>query len=335
MGNEQKNAVEGCGIHLFIELLKTFLGPEEASKWIVRPCFDGLQADAMIRHASWDEANRWVALQFKASEIQFGKQATYKYKKDQYEPWMYCIAMGIRNYTTVKNPTSVDDIHVPGAVVYEMWDLGTCPNALNPTPATLYRSVEPSKRCFFKHDASAKGYAQADVFVRTLVKNLHAWARKHTFSAEKILFCPELNKKSLQNPNKAPEMLGLFELAKVLPEMRAPFRQNETVDSVWSHLCYSNKTAKISNGDPKQRRVELGAHKFDHFCHWVIASYGGDDKYKKVAVIPAAVVYRNGKSTFCWNEAKPSTMKHVKLFDLETQGEELRAYLEAGPPDVN
>ena len=63
----------------------------------------------------------------------------------------------------------------------------------------------------------------------------------------------------------------------------------------------------------------------------VIASYGDDDKYKKVAVIPAAIVYRNGKTSFGWNESKPSTMKDVKLFDLETQAEALRKYLRTKP----
>ena len=130
---------------------------------------------------------------------------------------------------------------------------------------------------------------------------------------------------------KPPEVLGLTELAKVLTGLKPPWRQNETVDSVWADMGISNKTSTINNGDPKQRYFLLKVHKYDHFCHWVIASYGGDDNYKKVAVIEAAIAYRNGKTKFGWNESKPSTMKHVKLFNLETQGEALRKYLRAKP----
>ena len=48
-------------------------------------------------------------------------------------------------------------------------------------------------------------------------------------------------------------------------------------------------------------------------------------------MIPVAIVYRNGKTRFGWNESKPSTMKHVKLFNLETQGEALCEYLRTKP----
>ena len=34
---------------------------------------------------------------------------------------------------------------------------------------------------------------------------------------------------------------------------------------------------------------------------------------------------------FGWNESKPSKMEHVKLFNLETQGEALRKHLRAKP----
>lgn len=90
---------------------------------------------------------------------------------------------------------------------------------------------------------------------------------------------------------KIPEVLGLAALAKVLCGLRAPWRQNETVDSVWEHIGISNKTATIQHRDPKQRSFHLGKHKFDHFCHWVIASYGDEDDFTKVAIIPAALHY--------------------------------------------
>lgn len=327
-GRDQPNALEGCGIQMFWELFKSVLMRDEVSQWNLQPCFDGIQADMMIHHTSWG-TDKWKPIQFKVSQIHFGKKTGYNFKKEQYEPWMYCVAVGIRNYKTSINPTSVDDTRVPGVCIYELWDLGTCPVTFNPSPATPYVSICPSKRCFVMHDAKADGYAQPHEFIWTMINNLHAWP--YTFSAHEILFSPELNKKSLQAPKKAVEMLGLFELAKVLPELRAPFRQNETVDSVWFHCCISNKTATMKRGVSKHRFFPLCSHKFDHFCHWVIASYGGSDNYKKVAVIPAAIVYRSGKKSFCWNEENPESMKHIKLFNLETQAEELRAYLQNAP----
>ena len=239
---------------------------------------------------------------------------------------MYCIAIGIRNYVLVE-PESVDDTNVPSAKIYEVWDMGVCAN-LQPYPATAYGPVETAKRCFFMHNA--KDYAKPEAFILQMIENIKNWGEEKMSTRHKILYDMEVVNNKIA-PNKIPEVLGLTELAKVLTGLRPPWRQNETVDSVWEDMGISNKTASIANGDPKQRYFLLSFHKYDHFCNWVIASYGGDDNYKKVAVIPAAIVYRNGKKKFCWNESKPSTMKHVKLFDFEKQGDALRKYLKTKP----
>ena len=93
----------------------------------------------------------------------------------------------------------------------------------------------------------------------------------------------------------------------------------------------SNKTASIRNKKTTQRDFSLHTHKYDHFCTWVIASYEDknrpDKNHRKVAVIPSAIVYRNGNKHFYWNELKLSTMEHVKLFNLETEGDALRKHL--------
>jgi hypothetical protein len=51
-----------------------------------------------------------------------------------------------------------------------------------------------------------------------------------------------------------------------------------------------------------------------------------------VAVIPKALVYGSDINSFCWNEGEPAAMteKGVRLFDLRTQVEELKAHLQTG-----
>ena len=321
MGHDQLNALEGCAINLLLAHIKKILGDEAWAEWSFEPVFDGLQADLMARHTSFPEG-MYVPIQIKSAQIEFGNQTIYNLKKDQYENWMYCIAIGVRDYVLVE-PESVDDTHVPSAEIYEVWDMGVC-TTLKPTPAIAYGSVETAKRCFFMHDA--KDYAKPEVFILRMMNNIKDWGEEKMFMRHKILYNMEVvNKKMI------PEVLGLTELAKVLPGLKPPWRQNETVGSVWEDMGISNKTATINNGDPNQRYFRLSVHKYDHFCHWVIASYGGDDNYKKVAVIPAAIAYRNGKTKFGWNESKPATMEHVKLFNLETQGEALCEYLKTKP----
>ena len=323
MGRDQMHALEGCAIHLLLAHIKTVLDKEECAEWSFEPVFDGLRADLMAHHSSFPEV--YVPIQIKSAQIQFGKQTNYSLQKGNYEDWMYCISIGIRNYVLVE-PENVDDTNVPGAKIYEMWDLGVCVN-LQPRPATTYGPVEPAKRCFFIHDA--EGYAKPDAFIRQMLENIKAW--KHRFTSDQILYDTEVVNKKKIDEKKKKEVRGLAELAKALPGLRAPWRQNETVDSVWERMGISNKTASIANKIPTQRFFMLKVHKYDHFCHWVIASYEDknrpDKNYKKVAVIPAASVYRNENKYFCWNELKSSTMKDVKLFDLETEGDALRKHL--------
>ena len=325
MGHDQLNALEGCAINLLLAHIKKILGDEAWAEWSFAPVFDGLQADLMARHTSFPEG-MYVPIQIKSAQIEFGKPTTYNLKKDQYENWMYCIAIGVRDYVLVE-PESVDDNDVPSAEIYEVWDMGVCAT-LSPSPAIAYGPVETAKRCFFMHNA--KDYAKPEAFLRQMIENIKNWGEDKMFTRHKILYDMEVVNKKM-NPQKIPEVLGLTELAKVLPGLKPPWRQNETVDSVWEDMGISNKTASIANGDPKQRYFLLSFHKYDHFCHWVIASYGGDDNYKKVAVIPAAIAYRNGKTRFGWNESKPATMEHVKLFTLETQAEALCEYLKTKP----
>ena len=325
LGQDQLHALEGCAINLLLAHIKKILGDEAWAEWSFEPVFDGLQADLMARHTSFPEG-MYVPIQIKSAQIQFGNQTNYHLKGGQYENWMYCIAIGVCNYVLVE-PESVDDTNVPSAKIYEVWDLGVCAT-LKPTPATAYGPVETAKRCFFMHDA--KDYAKPEDSILQMMKNIKNWGEDKMFTSHQILYNMEVVNKKM-SPEKIPEVLGLTELAKVLPGLKPPWRQNETVDSVWEDMGISNKTATINHGDPNQRYFRLKVHKYDHFCHWVIASYGGDHNYKKVAVIEAAIAYRNGKTSFGWNDSKPSTMKDVKLFDLETQGEALRKHLLTKP----
>ena len=315
MGQDQKHAVEGCAINLLLEKLKEMVGDE----WNFEPVYDGLQADVLARHTTFP-MGEYVPIQLKSAQIQFGKNTGYNFSESKYEPWMYCIGIGIRGYSN-KTPISFDDVLVPGAKVYEMWDLGQCAT-LKPCPATEYSSLEKTKRCFFMHDA--EGFVKPKAFMEQMISNLTTW--KHRFTRDQILYEMDVVNKKI-NSIKIPEVLGLKALAVALPGLRAPWRQNETVDSVWDDIGISNKTAGI-NGKQLQRRFDLKNHKYDSFALWVIASYADCD-YQKVAVIPASIVYGCGNKSFCWNEASRSSMKDVTLFDLRTQSTELRAFLKS------
>ena len=326
LGHDQRHALEACAIDLLRAEIRKHLPAEEFAQWHFEYVFDGLEADLMVRHDSFP-IDKWVAIQIKSGSIEFGKNTGYNLAAGMYKPWMYCIGIGVRGYVTNKHPTSCDDTHVPSARLYEMWDLGKC-QALQPFPATLYTTTKPEKRCFFMHEA--QGYATPGDFIRHMMRNILAWPTDAMFTREAILF----DRTTVNTRIKIKQVIeneGFHALFKALPEMRAPARQNETIDFVWNALGFSGKTAGISNGDPKQRSFDLKAHKNDHFGNWVIASYR-DMGYTQVAVIPAAVVYRCGKTAFCWNETKGTNMQHVRIFNLETDREALRAYLLQAPP---
>ena len=313
MGHDVLNAIEGCAINLLVKALKSV-----SDEWSFEPVFDGLKADLMVRHETF-ATNEYVPIQVKSAQNVFGRQATYFTRPEKYESWMYCVAIGLRGYAPAR-PTSFDDTFVPGASLYEVWDVGH-PAPLGPSPATAYNTMDKAKRCFFMHDAD--GYAKPQAFLKQMLSNMLAW--KHRFTRNRILYDIEVVNRGM-SPKKVPEVLGLQALAEVLPGLRAPWRQEETVDSVWEGIGISNKTTRINNGDTKQRTFLLAHHNYDQFARWVVASYG-DSSYQKVAVIPAAVVYGCGKQAFCWNESNPSSMKDVTLFDLRTQADKFRKFL--------
>ena len=231
----------------------------------------------------------------------------------------------MRSYELNQSPESYDDMCAKGARVYDIWNIGKC-CILNPSPAILYRRVDHSKHCYVSHSDQSP----AD-FLLAMLNDLTNWPFQ--FSRDEFMFDMDgLNKKSILNNKKITEMKGLKELSKSLFGLRPPFRQNETTDSVWGLLGISNKTATVSNHKyPGQRHFNLKSHKFDHFCHWMIASYSDCD-FKKIAVISSKSVYNSGLKSFSWNESDPEAMKtkNVQLFDLETQAAELREYLETG-----
>ena len=234
MGHDQLNALEGCAIHLLLAHIKKVLGDEAWAEWSFEPVFDGLQADLMARHTSFPEG-MYVPIQIKSAQIEFGNQTNYHLKGGQYETWMYCIAIGVRNYVLVE-PESVDDNDVPSAEIYEVWDLGVCAN-LQPYPAIAYGSVETAKRCFFMHNA--KDYAKPEDFILQMMKNIKNWGEEKMFTRHKILYDMEVVNKKI-TPKKIPEVLGLTELAKVLTGLKPP----------WRHCTYGSKYASAERTLP-------------------------------------------------------------------------------------
>lgn len=109
-------------------------------------------------------------------------------------------------------------------------------------------------------------------------------------SREKILFdMVDLNKES--DSKKRTEMAGIKRMNDIVVNLggfvRAPKRQNETLDSVIvlgdKEIGTSNKTAtKPTHGDGNQRCFPLLTAPFNSFCSFVAAFYKGSDKFAVV-----------------------------------------------------
>lgn len=138
MGHEQRNAIEGAAIHIFLERMH-LLCPAEYARWTFKPVFDGNQADMMAQHDSWTP-DEWMAIQIKSRQIQ---QTTYHLAHCEYDDTMNCVAIGMRDYKTNEKLTSADDTKSEGNI-YELWNVGDSKNietSLQPTPDVKYRSL--------------------------------------------------------------------------------------------------------------------------------------------------------------------------------------------------
>lgn len=331
MGHIQYNVMESCSFFRFLEECIKYY-PSFTQECTIIPMFDGLLSDFMFCHNSFPP-NEGVLIQLKSASIRFGTSTSYQFKEGKYPDWMYCMAIGILDYSHNKNPSDCNDTNA-GGKVYEVWDIGKCCGFLGPTPAKQYKSLEPSKRCFFFYNGyDTDIYKSPSNFIKNWINNLVTWPQRITL--ERAYFdYNEIN--SNFTKQKIVEMLGIQSISKVVDRVTAPWRQNETVDSIiWvNDVCttISNKTAKKSKNKYYQRCFPLNCHKNFHFCDWVIASYKDED-YQKVAVIPAYIVYQKYRKSFWWNENNTFEMKNknVRLFDFRKDSLSFREYISTKP----
>ena len=312
MGHDQTNSMESESIYLLLQFIHSVF-PTFGDEWETDFAFDGLQCDWFIRRKVWP-SDEYVAIQQKSASIKFGKQTRYNIATNQYDERLYCIAVGLLDYVHNNRPEHFDDIR-GNASIFEIIDMGKSSNC-NPTPGIEYSSINVEKRLYVSH--ARAGIDDPATFVNTMLNNIETWQR---MSREKILFdMDDINKES--DSQKRTEMKGIEKMNSVVVRqggfVRAPRRQNETVDSVIvlgnQEIGISNKTASIKRGDSKQRYFSLKAAPFNEFASVIVAFYADD--CNKFAVIPSVDVYNSGAKNFCWNENH--LKKNVSIFDVSS-----------------
>ena len=74
MGQDPLHALEGCSISLLIGLLNEHC-PDDMQEWTLKSVFDGLQADIMPRHSSFEQ-DMYICIQIKSAQPRLGKVTT-------------------------------------------------------------------------------------------------------------------------------------------------------------------------------------------------------------------------------------------------------------------
>ena len=222
-------------------------------------------------------------------------------------------------YVHNKNPEHFDDVQGNGEI-FEIVDIGKS-TYCKPSPGIFYSALN-DKRLYISH--ARPGIDDAALFINRMLSNIENWPRMRR---DQILFdMVDINhvSDSISQSKKTTEMKGIQRMNSVVVSqggfVRAPKRQNETVDSVIVfndlEIGISNKTATIGSRDGKQRHFILGAAPFNLFSSVVVAFY--PDDHNKFAVMSSADVYDTslGHSNFSWNESllKPS----VHIFDVSS-----------------
>ena len=328
MGHDQKNAVEGVAIHLFLCFLRSVITDFDI-EWEVMPVFDGLEADFMMRKKDW-LLDLWVPLQMKSvSECVLGKQANYHLKRGDY-PNVFCMCLGLLAYvhraSDVTGPNDITNAH--GCSIGEIWNIGSCSNietSLQPHFGVHYSKLSEDHRLHFPGatDEAKRGFTEA------LLRDIEAWPR---MERNRILyeFSPHINlnvtaayqieKTGFEVVDKALRTCGLY--------VDPVWRQNECVDYAVASdsgtpvVFVSGKTGSVVNGKLKWRNFELGKAPNKRFCDLVVACYSG--AYHKVAVIRCDKAYVEGKKHFYWNEDRLDP--GVRVFDDIRTPEVARAF---------
>jgi len=348
MGHLQENAKEGAAIYLFLDLLQRSISEPGSFKYDnnsgvysltvhttkdqfeFAPIFDGLESDVAIRHVNSPieaRRKRWIPMQIKSACNTLGKPSSYNFSHKLYEN-VYCVGIGMLNYET-NNPATYDDLTTIGSTqIGEIWDIGDNVGTIGPTFGITYTLLAKHQRCFVSHtllEKNAPGYLPVNPFLLQMLENIKAW--EHTFSLDELYYDFSSGRINADvHPTHQIEKNGFKILSAFLPGLRPPWRQQETVDTVWRKLGMSNKTAKRNHAYGGTFHFDLKGHPNDHFADWILVMY---KESKKVAVMDAAKVYGLNISTFNWNEVTGHNMHLVRIFDLDNpeEVEKLQTYL--------
>ena len=351
----QFNAKEGNAICLLIELVKKY-----SCDWLFEFAPDGIGADFIARHESFAR-DEYIMIQMKSACISFGRVSYYYKTSLTYPVEIYCVALGVLNYSENYSPIDCNDSLVEASSVYEMFDIGSQhrSRAITAYPATRCTKLSTKLRCFFKHEllpSTADSYLQEEKYINQFLSNLMNFP--HKMPRNEIFFTFDEEKSTDSSSfRKAIETHGLKAINGFLEQFHKrlyfPSRQNETVDSYFVSdanelICISNKTASFNPDQIYSRSFKLSAAPQCNFCHWVIASYNkastffGLEAHDRVAVIPAYLVYTNNNEYYCWNDLKVgkcnesfdshSVTHGVVIFSLKLDGVKLLKYLSNTPP---
>ena len=303
----------------------------------------------------------YIQIQMKSCCTVFGRRSLYyRPTKNLYPVEIYCVALGVLNYSTNSNPISCNDSLVEASSAYEMFDIGSHARGLTASPASRCTTLATTSRCFFQHlllTSTEDDYLKEENYIKKFLSNLMHFPYKLKRNEIFFNFDEEKSTKS-SNSTKYIEIHGLKAINDFLEQfdkrLHFPSRQNETVDSYFvsdaKELIYiSNKTASFHYGSIYLRRFKLSAAPHCNFCHWVIASYVkapttifGGEAYDYVAVIPAYLVYTDdGATKYYWNDLKVgkcnesfdshSVTHGVVIFSLKLDGAKLLKYLSNTP----
>ncbi len=352
----QNNPKEGNAICLLIELVKKY-----SNEWLFECAPDGIGADFIARHISFAR-DLFIMIQMKSICTVFGKVSTYYKKSMSYPVQMYCVAIGVINYSDNYSPIDCNDSLVEASSVYEMFDIGSHRSrSIAAYPATRCTTLATTSRCFFQHElltSTKDDYLKEENFIKQFLSNLKNFPHKLHRNEIFFTFDEEKSTKS-SNSAKYIETHGLKATNDFLEQfdkrLLFPSRQNETVDSYFvsdakESIYISNKTASFHSDSIHSRCFKLKAAPHCNFCHWVIASYVKapttifeGEAHDYVAVIPANLVYTDdGAKTYYWNDLKVgkcnesfdshSVTHGVVIFSLKLDGEKLLKYLSNTPP---
>ena len=117
---EQLHPKEGNAICLLIQLIE-----RQCNDWSFECAPDGIGADFIARHESFDP-DMYIQMQMRSCCTVFGRTSTYyRPRKNPYPDEIYCVALGVLNYSFNSNPISCNDSLVKTSSAYEMFDIGS------------------------------------------------------------------------------------------------------------------------------------------------------------------------------------------------------------------